>query len=59
MVSPRKFEEKFTGDACNMDEMLDEGKLTTYDGVIMSNFICRLHKRVFKVFQTVSITMVS
>ena len=22
--------------------MLDEGKLTTYDGVIMSNLLCRL-----------------
>ncbi len=32
----------FTGDACKIDEMSMEGKLGTYDGVIMSNLLCRL-----------------
>ena len=32
----------FTGDACNIDEMSCSGILGTYDGVIMSNLLCRL-----------------
>jgi putative 4-mercaptohistidine N1-methyltranferase len=32
----------FTGDATKIKEMSDEGKLGTYDGVIMSNLLCRL-----------------
>jgi putative 4-mercaptohistidine N1-methyltranferase len=32
----------FTGDACNLSGMQAEGKLGTYDGVIMSNLLCRL-----------------
>ena len=32
----------FTGDACNLSGMQKEGKLETYDGVIMSNLLCRL-----------------
>jgi len=32
----------FTGDACKISEMASEGTLGTYDGVIMSNLLCRL-----------------
>ncbi len=32
----------FTGDACKIDAMATEGRLQTYDGVIMSNLLCRL-----------------
>lgn len=32
----------FTGDACKIEEMSMEGDLGTYDGVIMSNLLCRL-----------------
>lgn len=32
----------FTGDACKVAEMRSEGTLGTYDGVIMSNLLCRL-----------------
>ncbi|CAJ1933810.1 unnamed protein product [Cylindrotheca closterium] len=32
----------FTGDACKVVEMASEGTLGTYDGVIMSNLLCRL-----------------
>lgn len=32
----------FTGDACNMQQMIVDGSLATYDGVIMSNLLCRL-----------------
>ncbi|CAJ1943649.1 unnamed protein product [Cylindrotheca closterium] len=32
----------FQGDACQIPEMVQDGKLTTYDGVIMSNLLCRL-----------------
>lgn len=34
--------EFFTGDACQIGEMAAEGLLSTYDGVIMSNLLCRL-----------------
>jgi len=32
----------FTGDACKIKEMADEGQIGTYDGAIMSNLLCRL-----------------
>lgn len=32
----------FTGDACDITNMAKDGKLGTYDGVIMSNLLCRL-----------------
>jgi putative 4-mercaptohistidine N1-methyltranferase len=32
----------FTGDACNLSGMQEAGKIDTYDGVIMSNLLCRL-----------------
>lgn len=32
----------FTGDACKIEEMAAAGTLGTYDGVIMSNLLCRL-----------------
>ena len=32
----------FQGDACDMDRMQEEGVLQTYDGVLMSNLLCRL-----------------
>lgn len=32
----------FQGDACQIPQMVQNGKLTTYDGVIMSNLLCRL-----------------
>lgn len=32
----------FTGDATQIDQMAMDGRLTTYDGVIMSNLLCRL-----------------
>jgi putative 4-mercaptohistidine N1-methyltranferase len=32
----------FEGDACRLTEMQDEGLLTTYDGIVMSNLLCRL-----------------
>ena len=32
----------FTGDACNLSGMANDGRITTYDGVIMSNLLCRL-----------------
>ena len=32
----------FTGDACEIKSMHQAGKLQTYDGVIMSNLLCRL-----------------
>jgi putative 4-mercaptohistidine N1-methyltranferase len=32
----------FTGDACDIANMATNGTLTTYDGVIMSNLLCRL-----------------
>jgi SAM-dependent methyltransferase len=34
--------EFFTGDACEVGEMAGDGRLSTYDGVIMSNLLCRL-----------------
>lgn len=34
--------EFFTGDACQLSEMKSDGLLSTYDGVIMSNLLCRL-----------------
>lgn len=34
--------EFFTGDACQIEEMAANGLLSTYDGVIMSNLLCRL-----------------
>jgi putative 4-mercaptohistidine N1-methyltranferase len=32
----------FTGDACNIKGMAEEGKLGAYDGIIMANLLCRL-----------------
>ena len=32
----------FTGDACDITNMAKDGKLASYDGVIMSNLLCRL-----------------
>lgn len=32
----------FTGDACNMVEMASHGLLSTYDGAVMANLLCRL-----------------
>lgn len=32
----------FTGDACKLPEMVDDGKISSYDGAIMSNLLCRL-----------------
>jgi len=32
----------FTGDACELDAMKQEGTLGTYDGITMSNLLCRL-----------------
>lgn len=32
----------FTGDACDIVNMANDGTLTTYDGVILSNLLCRL-----------------
>jgi putative 4-mercaptohistidine N1-methyltranferase len=32
----------FTGDACRLAEMSADGTLDSYDGVVMSNLICRL-----------------
>lgn len=32
----------FTGDACAIGEMAAEGRLSSYDGIIMSNLLCRL-----------------
>jgi 5-histidylcysteine sulfoxide synthase/putative 4-mercaptohistidine N1-methyltranferase len=32
----------FTGDACKIDEMMRDGRLGSYDGVVMSNLLCRL-----------------
>ena len=32
----------FTGDACKLKEMSEEGEIGTYDGAIMSNLLCRL-----------------
>lgn len=32
----------FTGDACRISEMNKAGTLKTYDGVVMSNLLCRL-----------------
>jgi len=32
----------FTGDACNISRMATEGLVDTYDGVVMSNLLCRL-----------------
>ena len=32
----------FTGDACKLSRMARDGQLSTYDGVIMSNLLCRL-----------------
>lgn len=32
----------FQGDACQIPQMVHNGKLTSYDGVIMSNLLCRL-----------------
>lgn len=32
----------FTGDACKLPEMASEGKISTYDGVVMANLLCRL-----------------
>lgn len=32
----------FTGDACQMNEMVSHGLLDTYDGAVMSNLLCRL-----------------
>lgn len=32
----------FYGDACKLREMADSGKLSSYDGLIMSNLLCRL-----------------
>jgi 5-histidylcysteine sulfoxide synthase/putative 4-mercaptohistidine N1-methyltranferase len=32
----------FTGDACELEQMASNGQLGTYDGVIMSNLLCRL-----------------
>ncbi len=32
----------FTGDACDINGMAEEGRIGTYDGIIMSNLLCRL-----------------
>jgi len=32
----------FTGDSCKIQDMVASGSLDTYDGVIMSNLLCRL-----------------
>jgi SAM-dependent methyltransferase len=32
----------FTGDACQLEKMATDGRLSSYDGVIMSNLLCRL-----------------
>jgi putative 4-mercaptohistidine N1-methyltranferase len=32
----------FTGDACNLEGMAADGRIGTYDGIIMSNLLCRL-----------------
>ncbi|KAL3922444.1 MAG: hypothetical protein SGARI_006451 [Bacillariaceae sp.] len=32
----------FTGDACKLSEMATEGKISTYDGIVMANLLCRL-----------------
>jgi len=32
----------FTGDACQLKEMHNDGQLGKYDGVVMSNLLCRL-----------------
>ena len=32
----------FTGDACQLHEMAADQRLATYDGVVMSNLLCRL-----------------
>merc|ERR1711862_533456 len=32
----------FTGDSCKIQDMVTGGTLGTYDGVIMSNLLCRL-----------------
>jgi len=32
----------FTGDACQLNEMAADRQLSTYDGVVMSNLLCRL-----------------
>lgn len=32
----------FQGDACQIPQMVQDGKLTSYDGIIMSNLLCRL-----------------
>jgi len=32
----------FTGDACQLGEMAANGRLSSYDGVVMSNLLCRL-----------------
>lgn len=32
----------FTGDACQLEQMSIDGRLGSYDGVIMSNLLCRL-----------------
>ena len=34
--------EFFTGDACQMAEMAAGGRLSSYDGIVMSNLLCRL-----------------
>jgi putative 4-mercaptohistidine N1-methyltranferase len=34
--------EFFVGDACNIPKMIQDGRLSTYDGVILSNLVCRL-----------------
>ena len=32
----------FTGDACKLEEMEGDGLIGTYDGIVMSNLLCRL-----------------
>ncbi|KAL3905288.1 MAG: hypothetical protein SGILL_009738, partial [Bacillariaceae sp.] len=32
----------FVGDACKLPEMASEGKISTYDGIVMANLLCRL-----------------
>jgi putative 4-mercaptohistidine N1-methyltranferase len=32
----------FTGDACKIGDMAEDGRLGTYDGVVMANLLCRL-----------------
>jgi 5-histidylcysteine sulfoxide synthase/putative 4-mercaptohistidine N1-methyltranferase len=32
----------FTGDACQLLQMASEGKIGTYDGIVMANLLCRL-----------------